>query len=138
MIVDDEPDVTFALKLGLELNGFRVDTYNNPSEALTSINGRKNYYYDLAIFDVNMPGMNGFELYRQVRKWGNDMGVCFLTAFEVYKEEFEKVFPDVHVVAFLKKPMPIAAMVKRLNELVGDAHKNGEHDRIIDVSSSVR
>jgi hypothetical protein len=43
--------------------------------------------------------------------------IVFLTAFDVYREEFEKMFPSVKVTAFLKKPMTIATLVSRLNEL---------------------
>ena len=114
LIVDDERDITTSLKMGLERNGFAVDAYNDPKEALA--NFRPNQY-DLAIFDIRMPVMNGFQLYREFKKLDGQTDICFLTAFDVYGGEFAKVFPDVHVKAFLKKPMSIAELMKRLNEL---------------------
>ena len=81
LIVDDEPDITFALKKGLECNEFEVDTFNDPFVALS---GFKTNLYDLLLIDVKMPKMNGFELYQQMQKIDNKVRVCFITAFEVY------------------------------------------------------
>jgi DNA-binding response OmpR family regulator len=73
LFVDDEQDITFAIGIGLEDNGFVVDTFNDPLLALQSFkendeknNNRKSY--DLAILDIKMPKMNGFELYNEIKK----------------------------------------------------------------------
>ena len=42
--------------------------------------------YDLVILDYKMPNMNGFELYRKIRKADGKVRVCFLTASEMYHE----------------------------------------------------
>jgi two-component system, OmpR family, response regulator ChvI len=115
LIVDDEADITDALKAGLEHRGFKVDTFNEPQVALQHF---KPNVYDIAILDIRMPKMNGFELYREMRKLDGKASVCFLTAFDVHREEFEKMFPDVKVKAFLKKPMTIENLVTKLNQLV--------------------
>lgn len=115
MIVDDEVDITDALKVGLERRGFHVDTFNDPRAALQKF---RPAHYDISILDIRMPKMNGFELYREMRKVDPRVNVCFLTAFDVHREEFEKMFPDVKVSAFLKKPITIERLVTRLNELI--------------------
>jgi two-component system response regulator ChvI len=115
LIVDDEEDVTEALKAGLEREGFDIETFNNPRTALAKI---KPGAFDLAIFDIRMPEMNGFELYREFRKIDQKSIVCFFTAFEMHKSEFEDLFPDTRVRAFFKKPMTIAHMAEKLNELL--------------------
>src|ERR1700729_3548548 len=85
LIVDDEPDITYVLKLGLERAGFSVDAYNDPKEALSHVTSGK---YDLALFDIRMPGMNGFDLFREFRKIDARTSVCFMTAFEIHHSEF--------------------------------------------------
>ena len=115
LIVDDEVDITDALKAGLERRGFKVDAYNDPAQALAKFSPN---LYDISILDIRMPKMNGFELYREMRKVDGRASVCFLTAFDVHKEEFEKMFPDVKVKAFLKKPITIDSLVANLNELL--------------------
>ena len=101
--------------MGLERRGFNVVTFNDPLKALSSF---KPSAYDISIIDIRMPGMNGFELYREMRKVDGRANVCFLTAFDVQREEFEKLFPDVKVRAFLKKPITIDNLVASLNELL--------------------
>ncbi len=61
LTVDDEPDITLAVKAGLEATGlFQVDTFNDPELALSSfIPG----LYDLALIDFKMPKLYGYELY---------------------------------------------------------------------------
>jgi two-component system catabolic regulation response regulator CreB/two-component system response regulator ChvI len=74
LLVDDEQDITFAFRIGLEDNGFIVDTFNDPQEALSNF---KAGLYDLLLIDVKMPKMNGFELYRDIEKIDNKAKVCF-------------------------------------------------------------
>jgi two-component system catabolic regulation response regulator CreB/two-component system response regulator ChvI len=65
-----------------------------------------------------MPGMTGFDLYRQMKKIDPDLIVCFFTAFDLYEKECEKMFPDIKVKAFFRKPVSIGEMTTRLNALL--------------------
>lgn len=85
MVVDDESDLTLFYQMSLEYYGFVVDTFNEPKEALSNF---KPNYYDLIILDIKMPNMDGFELYREIKEKDPDIKVCFLTASELYYEEF--------------------------------------------------
>jgi DNA-binding response OmpR family regulator len=109
LVVDNEPDITSVIKRGLEGAGYAVDAFNDPEQALAHF---KSSYYDMLIFDVRMPKLNGFQLYREIRKKDGKAKVCFMTAFEVYREEFEKVFPDYDVKCFLTKPLSIKDLQK--------------------------
>lgn len=111
-VVDDEPDITNVLKKGLERYGFIVDTFNDPQAALASF---QPMYYDIMIIDIRMPRINGFDLYRQVKKRDSGVKVCFLTAFQVYYEEFKKMFPTIDVKAFIRKPVSISNLVNQIN-----------------------
>jgi|SRR5215216_2741097 DNA-binding response OmpR family regulator len=82
-----EPDLTKSCSLALEDHGFKVDTFNDPLEALSNY---KPDYYDLVILDIKMPKMDGFQLYNEIKKKGHKAKVCFLTASELYYEEFRK------------------------------------------------
>ena len=114
-VVDDEPDITNVLKKGLERNGFTVDTFNDPQAALASIPSR---YYDLVIIDIRMPRINGFDLYRQLKKRDSGVKVCFLTAFQIYYEEFKMLFPNIEVKAFIRKPVSISNLVNQINAAI--------------------
>ncbi|HEU4605454.1 MAG TPA: response regulator [Nitrososphaera sp.] len=112
MVVDDEHDITSIFKAGLEGNGFQVDVYNDPEKALQKF---KPGAYDILLLDVRMPGMSGFELYHELRKRDENVKVCFLTAFEMYRKEFSSTFPYLdEVKCFLKKPILMKDLLKRL------------------------
>jgi len=115
LIVDDDADITLAFKKGLENDGFKVDVFNDPLEALSNFEASK---YDLLLLDIRMPKMNGFELYKEMDKIDNNVKVCFITAFEVYYEALREVFPSMEVECFIRKPIEIGDLVKRIkNEL---------------------
>ena len=116
LLVDDEHDITFSLRIGLENNGFAVDIFNDPEEVLSNF---KAGLYDLLLIDIKMPKMNGFELYREIEKIDNKAKVCFITAFEVYYKSLRELFPTIKVDCYIKKPITTDDLVQRIkSELV--------------------
>ena len=87
LIINDEPDVSLLFKIVLEENGFKVDSFNDPLEALSNF---KPDSYDLVMIDIKMPNMNGFELCQELKKKDSKVKACFLTAGGMYYEEFRK------------------------------------------------
>ena len=114
MVVDDESDISSAIKIGLEDNGFTVNVFNDPVSALASYRPGT---FDLLILDIKMPKMNGFELYREIRKIDDRAKVCFLTAFEMYIGEFKRVFPSMDVKHFIQKPISMADLMEQIRKL---------------------
>jgi two-component system response regulator ChvI len=116
LFVDDEPDLTQVSTLALEYHGFKVDSFNDPQEALTKY---KPGLYDLVILDIKMPKMDGFELYHEIKKKDNNANVCFLTASELYYEEFRKKEAcalDRNL--FIRKPIENEELVKRITKMI--------------------
>ena len=91
LLVDDETDITTLFKIALEDAGFIVHAYNDPLIALSEF---KPGYYDLAILDIKMQEMNGFELYANMRKVDNQVKFCFITAGQMYYDEVRKAKRD--------------------------------------------
>jgi DNA-binding response OmpR family regulator len=116
LFVDDEPDLTKVSTLALEYYGFKVDSFNDPREALTKY---KPGLYDLVILDIRMPEMDGFELYNEIKKKDINANVCFLTASELYYEEFRK--KDVCALdrnLFMRKPIRNEELVKQITKMI--------------------
>jgi CheY-like chemotaxis protein len=119
LIVDDEPDVTLTFGVGLEghyyhgdeKRRFEVHPYNNPQVALSQF---KPNFYDLLLTDIFMPHMNGFELCQKILELDADIRVCFMSAAEVNIEALREVYPKVSFGCFIKKPVTIDELVKRL------------------------
>ena len=119
LLVDDEPDLNLTLKMVLEENGFKVDSFTDPLSALENFKGESAGMYELLILDMKMPGINGFELYRQIKKIDDKAKVCFLTASEMYYEEFRKeLFPALDKNCYIQKSIDNETLIKRINRIM--------------------
>ena len=117
LLVDDEVDIISVFKMILEMNGYDVDAYTNPSIALDDF---KPSFYGLLLLDIRMPTMNGFELYRKMREIDEQVKVCFITAFEDYREEFKESFPMLDEYKyFIRKPKAIEDLVNHVATILG-------------------
>ena len=113
MVVDDNPDITFTTKLGLEANGtFEVHTFNDPGVALSSFKPR---LYDLALLDMRMPKMYGHELYDKMKKIDGRLKVCFMTATYQNYEALRAAFPTIEVECYIQKPIETKDLIRRIN-----------------------
>ena len=116
LVVDDEPDLTQVSTLALEYHGFKVDSFNDPQEALAKFEPG---LYDLVILDIKMPKMDGFELYHEIKKKDSNAKVCFLTASELYYEEFrKKEYYALDREMFIRKPIENEELVKEINKMI--------------------
>ena len=116
LAVDDEPDLTMLCRMSLEHYGFEVDTFNDPQEALSKF---KPGSYDLVILDIKMPKMDGFELYHKIKKKDNNANICFLTASELYYEEFrKKEYYALDKSMFIRKPIDNEELLKEVNKMI--------------------
>ena len=111
MIVDDDPDTTYFLKIALESEGFDVDDYTDPVKALLNF---KPYFYDFSIIDTRMPELNGFELFEQIRKLDSKIKVCLMSSFLVYYEALREEHPVLNVCCFIKKPISRDDLINRI------------------------
>jgi DNA-binding response OmpR family regulator len=118
LIVDDELDITFSLKLFLEENGFEVYTSNKPSSVLSDYRAG---LYDLIILDIKMPEINGYELYERIKKMDNNVHVLFLTAlsdFSNYIQESNKMPSMFDEENIIHKPVTNEELLKRIMTIV--------------------
>ena len=122
LIVDDEPDITLALKVYLEQQGFQVDAFTDPVDALAQF--KAGFYY-LLILDIKMPYMNGFELYKEIKKKDQTVRVFFLTAlnemhdYDAFKNE---VFPKEGERYFIAKPIENEEILKRITTVIANTN----------------
>jgi DNA-binding response OmpR family regulator len=116
LVVDDELDVCIALRSVIEENGFEVDTFVDSFKALENF---RSSLYDLLILDIKMPKMNGFELYRRMKKIDHNIKVFFLTAladlheYDAFKKE---VHPKERERYLIQKPIANEELLERINE----------------------
>ena len=113
LVVDDEPDITFTLKKGLENSGmFEVDTFNVPQQALSSL---KPDYYDFLLIDIKMPQMSGYDLYDNIKKIDSKVKSCFISAYEINYQVLREQFPTLEMECYAK-PIEINELIRKINE----------------------
>lgn len=113
LVVDDESDVTYTLQKMIEKDGYDVQTYNDPRLALKSF---KQGLFDLVLLDIRMPHMDGFKMFEQIRKKDDKVKVCFMTAFEVYRDQFGQL-PSSDIQHFIEKPVELIELRRILQDL---------------------
>ena len=118
LLVDDDPDVTFTFKAGLDgryygdRKRFEVYSYNNP---ILVVKEFKPQFYDLLLTDIYMPHMNGFELCEKIIGLDVNIRVCFMSALEVNIQALREVYPNVSLGCFIEKPVSIKYLIQRLS-----------------------
>ena len=100
MIVEDEEDVREFAKRFFEKRNVKVISAGNAKEALEAL---KNIQPDLALFDINMEGMSGVELLKEIRRQGNDLKVIMVTGLE--DEEVAKEAIQWGIKGYIHKPL---------------------------------
>jgi DNA-binding response OmpR family regulator len=115
LIIDDNSDISFTLRIGLENNdaNMEVYSYDNPINALIEF---KPNFYDLLLIDVNMPLMDGFELCEKLLQKDINVKVCFMTSGEINIDAAREVHPLKSIGCFIKKPITIDALARRIKK----------------------
>tara|TARA_B110000495_G_C22873328_1_gene509297 strand:+ start:269 stop:982 length:714 start_codon:yes stop_codon:yes gene_type:complete len=116
-LVDDESSILTSVSLALESEGFTVDTYINGVEALVGLENKK---YDLGLFDIKMPRMNGNELLMKVRTSRNEllknMPIIFLTSKD--QEQDEIIGLKMGAADYIKKPFSQKLLNERIKTVL--------------------
>ncbi|MCB0116125.1 MAG: response regulator transcription factor [Caldilineaceae bacterium] len=118
LVVDDDAAITQLVARKFESSGFEVFTALSGEEALSVL--EQQGLPHLAIVDINMPGMNGFELCRQLQSF-SDLPIIFLTAVdqeEIVIQGIEHFAEDYVIKPF--SPRELVARVRRVLRRMGD------------------
>ncbi|MDQ3975794.1 MAG: response regulator [Thermoproteota archaeon] len=76
--------------------------------------------YDLAVLDIKMPVIDGFELYRKLRKIDNRLKICFLTAAELshYRAIDSDIMDELGEHCFVAKPVDNTDLINKLKDIL--------------------
>jgi two-component system response regulator MprA len=114
MVVDDERAVRESLRRALELEGYEIDLAADGGEALARLNGDDQP--DVLILDVLMPGIDGLEVARRVRRAGNRIPILMLTARDAVENRVEGL--DAGADDYVTKPFALEELLARVRALL--------------------
>lgn len=112
LLAEDEKSMSRALTVILTRNNYSVDAVYNGQDALDYITGGD---YDLAILDVMMPGVDGFEVLKRIRAKGIQIPVMMLTAKSQVDDKVEGL--DLGANDYLTKPFDGKELLARLRAM---------------------
>jgi two-component system OmpR family response regulator len=112
LVVEDEPRLAALLRTGLVEEGHAVDLVENGEDALNWVGGEE---HDAIVLDVMLPGIDGFETCRRLRKRGIKVPILLLTARDAIADRVTGL--DVGADDYLVKPFAFAELTARLRAL---------------------
>jgi DNA-binding NtrC family response regulator len=117
VVVDDESDIVNQIKRSLEaVDGFKVCTFTDPFAALERFNSDLKDHR-IIISDIRMPGMNGYEFVKQVKKINPKVKIILMSSFEIEdSKEFLNTLPGVDIDAFIQKPFSLNTLSNIVQE----------------------
>lgn len=138
LVADDERSLADVITKRLKKEGYAVDTVYDGSSALDYLEATA---YDLAILDVMMPGMDGFEALRRYRSGGGDAPVIFLTAKDALSDRIQGL--DEGADDYLVKPFSFDELLARIRSVLRRAGGNKSSnilsvdDLVLDLSTGI-
>jgi CheY-like chemotaxis protein/class 3 adenylate cyclase len=119
LLVDDEPDTLFTYKTMLCAEGYKVQAFTNPYDALKQFIQLPDpsSYYRLVILDIRMPRLNGLQLYYRIKAISPSIGIIFCSALDM-AEELISILPDITYDHLIKKPISRENFIKKLNSIL--------------------
>jgi CheY-like chemotaxis protein len=130
LVIDDDPDFLYTVRIVLEGADFEVETASTPEEGLGKVQSTEP---DLVVLDVLMPiGYEGFEVARAIREelQMTDLPIVMLTAVHDFKQVSYRFAPDkdyLPVDVFLDKPIDLETLVEIIKDVLGKRREEPEH-----------
>ncbi len=135
LIVEDNPDLAYGLRTGLEIEGYEVQV---AEDGETGLERARAWSPDLVMLDLMLPGMDGYRVLKTLREGGSDVPVLILTA---RGEEADKVLGfRLGADDYVTKPCGVLELLARVGALLRRS-RLAEHNasqRLTDTSISAR
>ena len=130
-LVDDENSIRTSVSIALESEGFKVDVFQNGLEALEALESKQ---YDLGLFDIKMPKMDGNELLSKVRSSRKDslkeMPIIFLTSKD--QEQDEVIGLRMGAADYITKPFSQKLLNERIRTVLRIYENRKKQDKLED------
>lgn len=126
LLVDDEPSIIQLARMYLEREGFRVQAVGDGQAALEAV---ADQHPALIVLDVMLPGLDGFEVCRQLRAKDDPVAILMLTARD---EDIDKILGlELGADDYLTKPFNPRELVARVKAILRRDRKAPTHERPI-------
>ncbi|MFL6486284.1 MAG: response regulator [Nitrososphaera sp.] len=122
MIVDDEPDTLFTYEWFISDEGYNVEAFTDPQEALkhfVKLSGAFSSYYQLVLLDIRMPRLNGLQLSNTIKTLSPNTKIMFISALDM-AEELTSILPDIKYSHIIRKPVERVYLINKINSMLNN------------------
>lgn len=127
LFVEDDPTLGFVVKDHLTLEKYNVEWVKDGQTALSFF---EKTYFDLCIFDVMLPKLDGFELAKQIRQKNKEIPILFLTAKSLQEDRLHAL--RIGADDYLTKPFSIEELVLKMEVFLRRSTKSSQKLEIFD------
>ena len=122
MVVDDEPDILFTYKSLLSAEGYNVQAFTDPQEALKHFVQLPDpsSYYQLVLLDIRMPRLNGLQLFYRIKAISHNTKIMFCSALDM-AEELVSILPDIKYDDIIRKPVEREYFINKINSALNNS-----------------
>jgi CheY-like chemotaxis protein/predicted transcriptional regulator len=122
ILVEDEPDLIVAFKTVLVSNGYNVDEFTDSFEAFKHFTMLNRPFYDLALLDIRMRGMNGIQLYQKLKAVDDRLQIRFITALDA-ANELVSLIPNLDLNHIIRKPISNEELLATVKNAIAQSSK---------------
>src|SRR5215204_1939425 len=122
MVIDDEPDILFTYECFLTDEGYNVEAFADPQEALkhfVQLSGAFSSYYHLVLLDIRMPRLNGLQLYNTIKTLSPNTKIIFVSALDM-AEELTSILPNMKYSDIIRKPVEREYFIRKINSMLNN------------------
>jgi len=113
LIVDDDVDICQTLADILEAKGYQIDMANNGFQAIEKA---REAAFDVALMDIKMPGINGVETFKKMKKSELTTKVIMMTAYAM--EELIREAYVEGVISVMHKPLEVDKLIESIDAAI--------------------
>ncbi|MBU1706615.1 response regulator [bacterium] len=119
VIVDDDPDILEAIHQFLAKRKFEIHTATNGEEALSLIRAVRPH---LVLLDIRLPGLDGIETLREIRRFDSTVGVIMMTGYD--DDEEGRISLELGASDYIAKPIDFkylaATVAQKVLSMIGE------------------
>jgi|RhiMethySRZTD1v2_1073278.scaffolds.fasta_scaffold422323_2 DNA-binding response OmpR family regulator len=124
LLVDDDKDLVDLFKTFLEYDGFKVDAFTDPVDALYSF---KKDIYDLVLLDLKIPNLNGLILSQKLKNIDPALLFCFITGNKEFIEHIKRYNLDIDNI-IIYKPIWLNELRIKVNSLLSNQQRQQQKE----------
>ena len=122
LLIDDDEDILYTYHSMLKKEGYQVQSYSNPIEALENLAKKNSHNYDLVVMDIRMPGVSGIKLFYRFKAIDPYLNIIFVTALDLVGE-FVEALPEIKMTEIVKKPLSGEQFVSIIKKKLAKANR---------------